>query len=84
MSGEGIYSTNGCTGWFDGTWKHCCDVHDIAYASGADKLVSDFELAKCVAETGNGWMAFIMLIAVVLFGWVFKKRQAPKLPVDEE
>ena len=63
--------THFCTGWFDGVWGACCALHDAAYASGADKVRSDLELALCVAKTGHGAMALVMLIGVSIFGWLF-------------
>lgn len=66
---------DGCTLWFDGVWRHCCDVHDIAYEIGADKAVADLELAVCVAKTGNAGMAFLMLLGLTLFGGIFHRRR---------
>lgn len=62
--------TDGCTCWFDGNWKHCCDFHDRRYANQrltryqADKL-----LYRCVAKKSKP-MALIMFIGVRLFGWI--------------
>ena len=55
--------SDGCTGWFDGTWRHCCEAHDAAGVS----LESNLELARCVAERSPG-MAAIMLIGTSTFG----------------
>lgn len=70
---------NGCTLWIDGwagsSWRHCCDLHDLAYLAGADKIQSDLELALCVAQTGHGAMALVMLVGVTLFGWLFYRRR---------
>lgn len=66
---------DGCTLWLDGVWRQCCDVHDLAYQAGADKVPADLELALCVAQTGHGAMALIMLAGVTLFGWIFYRRR---------
>lgn len=68
---------DGCTGWFDGNWRHCCDAHDIAWAQGADFFGSNIDLAVCVAQTGNPIVALIMLAGVTFIGWILyysKKR----------
>lgn len=69
---------DGCTLWFQGwgnsSWRHCCDVHDVNYAAGLDKISADLELAVCVAQTGHGWMALIMLAGVTAFGWLFYRK----------
>lgn len=79
MAGGGTTDlvTDGCTLWFDGAWRHCCDAHDLAYSQFADKLQSDLDLALCVAKTGHGAVALVMLAGVLLFGWLFypKKRR---------
>lgn len=69
-----IFESDGCTGWVDGVWRHCCDAHDLAYASGFDKFQADLALQECVAATGNPVMAFIMLVGVSLFGWIFYRK----------
>lgn len=65
---------DGCTLWFDGNWRHCCDVHDVAYTTSSGKLMADFDLAVCVAQTGHPGIALIMLAGVTLFGWIFYRR----------
>lgn len=70
---------DGCTLWFDGwaetSWRHCCDVHDIAYEIGAPKIEADLALAQCVASAGAGPMALIMLLGVTAFGWLFWRKR---------
>lgn len=70
---------DGCTLWWDewaGTsWRHCCDVHDLAYEVGLPKIPADLELASCVAQTGYGVMALVMLAGVTLLGWIFHRRR---------
>ena len=51
---------DGCTGWFDGNWRHCCDIHDYNYYILNDKFLSDIDLMVCVLQTGNGVMALLM------------------------
>lgn len=70
---------DGCTLWLQGwgqtSWRHCCDIHDGAYAGGAEKIGADLELALCVAQTGNGLMGLIMLAGVTIFGWLFYRHR---------
>lgn len=77
MAGSGTdrLVSDGCTLWFDGVWRACCDAHDVAYSAFADKVQSDLELALCVARTGHGAMALIMLAGVLAFGWLFYPRK---------
>lgn len=64
---------DGCTGWFDGSWRACCDLHDLAYAIGADKLQADWALFQCVLPH-SPINAVLMLAGVTLFGWIFYRR----------
>jgi hypothetical protein len=68
-----------CTLWFDRLWGvdfgHCCAAHDFAYLSGANRLLADAELAKCVAEAGLPFTGFLMGGATTALGWLFYKRQ---------
>lgn len=66
---------DGCTLWPDGDWVRCCNLHDLDYASGVDKITADLDLATCVAHTGHGIMALIMLAGVTLFGWLFYRKR---------
>lgn len=65
-----------CTGWFEGTWTHCCAAHDLSYANPAiDRLTADIELARCVAATSGGpIMGSVMFVGVALFGWFFRRK----------
>lgn len=74
-AGSGDPIGNGCTLWFDGVWRQCCDLHDLAYAAGTDKILADLDLARCVAQTGHGTMGLIMLAGVTFFGWLFYRRR---------
>lgn len=64
-------NVDGCTGFFDGVWRHCCDIHDIDYTLGVDKLFADLKLAACVADTGNPVIAIVMFLGVSIFGGFF-------------
>lgn len=70
---------DGCTLWLQGwgqtSWRHCCETHDVNYAAGMDKIAADLDLAVCVAQTGQGAMALIMLAGLTLFGWLFYRRR---------
>lgn len=68
---------NGCDdyldGWFNKSWKLCCDAHDVAYTKGGDllqKIQADIDLGVCVFKISpvNGT---IMLIGCSLFGGLF-------------
>jgi hypothetical protein len=65
------FNIGSCTLWWDGVWGKCCEVHDIAYASGLDKLQADIDLGLCVAQTGNLGMGIIMFLGVAIFGVLF-------------
>lgn len=69
MLSTSLPAGDGCTLWFDGVWRHCCDIHDAAYVAGGDKLAADWHLLSCVAETGNGPIAIVMFLGVTIFGW---------------
>lgn len=71
---------DGCTLWLQGTWRHCCEAHDIAYGAGFDKLQADLDLGLCVAQTGHPLMAIVMVLGVLLFGWLFWKPKRPAAP----
>lgn len=64
---------NGCDNWWDGTWKYCCDAHDIAYTQGGDllsRLAADFNLGACVWNESpvNG---VLMCLGTAAFGGLF-------------
>lgn len=68
---------NGCDFWFDGlpgmSWRHCCDLHDIAYSTGGTismRWEADFALMECVNNVA-GPMGVVMGVAVLAFGWLF-------------
>jgi len=68
---------NGCDSFPDGmfgvSWKHCCDVHDVAYSIGGSvsaRLAADIDLGLCVAKVA-GPIGIVMFIGVAGFGWLF-------------
>lgn len=70
-----------CTAWPDRAfgldWSHCCAAHDLAYETGAPRIAADLDLAACVsAATGWHWMAGLMFVGVLFFGWAFKARSS--------
>lgn len=75
--------SDGCTGWFDGTWVACCNLHDEAGVS----LESNLELARCVAEHSPA-MAAIMLIGTSTLGIGYAilrgRRKRKKWPETED
>ena len=60
-----------CTGWFEGTWAHCCKKHDDAYAASVDRLLADEALRACVDAAGHPVMALVMFVGVYVFGRFF-------------
>jgi hypothetical protein len=52
-------------------WECCCIVHDLRYWKGGtawQRFEADVSLMLCVAENGHRYWAFIMFVAVRLFG----------------
>lgn len=77
---------DGCTGWLDGWWRHCCAAHDQQYLDRADKIIADIDLFTCVATSGTVWwqhllsgaIAVTMFAGVSIFGWLFYKSRKNK------
>lgn len=83
-----IPKSDHCTGWFEGWWSHCCEIHDSQYANSINRYVSDVDLLKCVTNSYpevlmnspelavviSGAIAVIMFAGVRLFGWYFYKK----------
>lgn len=64
---------DGCTGWFDGFWRHCCDAHDKAGLEAVtvfDWWQASKDLEDCVAAAGAPLMGFIMAAGTAVFGLV--------------
>ena len=70
---------NYCTFFFEGTWSHCCEKHDVAYETQVDKKQADIDLYNCVREADPEvltWIvAALMLAGVSLFGSRFYKKK---------
>ena len=65
------FTTDGCTLFFDGSWKQCCIRHDEVYWNGGTRnmrLDADRELASCVERVSNGVVAQIVYGAVRVGG----------------
>ena len=65
-----IFTTDGCTRWFDDSWVACCIVHDISYWCGGseqDRKEADRELKQCVNSKMN-MMGNILYVGVKLGG----------------
>lgn len=81
----GDFQSDGCTMWFDGEYKSCCESHDQAYfkngGSWQARLQADNRLFVCVSKKGVGYAitAPIMWLGVRIFGspWfpIHKKRK---------
>lgn len=67
-----------CTLFIEGSWGHCCQVHDKAYETQVPKRQADLELYTCVKEaspSGLTWIiAALMFAGVSLFGRKFYKK----------
>ena len=57
------FTPNGCSLSPDGSWRHCCDEHDLAYYLGGPlrrKLRADWHLAGCIVRSvrarGEHWL----------------------------
>lgn len=65
-----IFTSDGCTGWFDDSWLACCVVHDISYWCGGseqDRKEADRELKQCVNKKLN-MMGSFMYVGVQMGG----------------
>lgn len=81
--------TDYCTHWLDRiyswSWSGCCKYHDLAYASGVDRLLADEALRDCVINSSHGWLAAaasimggVMFLGVRLFGNRYYRAAQPK------
>lgn len=64
---------NGCDTWFDGSWRACCDLHDVQFTNGGDLsefFRSNLELGQCVLQH-DPLNAVLMFTGVTLFGGLF-------------
>jgi hypothetical protein len=65
--------SDGCTMWFNGEYRKCCEEHDAAYFKSDGwhaRLQADNRLFKCVAKLGFGYsmVAPVMWLGVRIFG----------------
>ena len=61
-----------CTLWFEGSWAHCCAMHDRRYANKRlTRKQADELLFRCVKRKAGVVMAYTMYIGVRAFGWYF-------------
>src|SRR5437868_3732884 len=53
------FKSDGCTMWFNGEYRKCCEAHDAGYFTGAGnwraRLKADNKLFSCVANLGVGY-----------------------------
>lgn len=68
--------TDGCTYFIDGTWRHCGDSHDLAYASGTVSAQSHIGLGICVAQTTGGPLLGLLMALATLLWWLLRRRAA--------
>lgn len=66
--------TDGCTYFIDGTWRHCCDSHDAAYATNTVTLQSHIDLGICVAQTTGGPLLGLLMALATLLWWLLRHR----------
>jgi hypothetical protein len=66
--------SDGCTHWFDGTWRHCCEAHDLAYSVGAVTLQTHIDLGTCVVHAGGGLLMGIAMAVATAIWWAFRRR----------
>ena len=60
-----------CTFFPDMNFSHCCEAHDLAYASIDNKFISDIELFSCVLQSAPEGMGFMYgAISVIMFSGV--------------
>lgn len=79
---------DGCTFWFD-QWfgvdvRHCCDIHDQAFAVGrspVEFLRANLELLRCGLEAGVPVWAFPAFLGVMspvgAYLFFFGKKKTP-------
>ncbi|NHO67515.1 hypothetical protein G8770_18375 [Aestuariicella hydrocarbonica] len=100
------FTSDGCSAFPDGTpdqqqlWLSCCQLHDYAYWKGgayAEREASDLALRRCVAATGQHYIAELMLNGVRIggtpylptsfrwgYGWPFLRGYKPLSPKEIE
>jgi hypothetical protein len=66
---------DGCTGFFDGSWRHCCDAHDRAYELGTLTWRTHLELGQCVSQSEGGILIGLAMFLATLLWWLVKHRR---------
>lgn len=66
---------DGCTFWFDGDWRQCCEAHDQAYLDGTVTIATHFELGACVAQTSGGLTMGLAMCAATALWWILRGRR---------
>jgi len=57
------FTSDGCSMFPDGEWKHCCFAHDATYWVGGtqvERYEADLLIKKCIAQSGHPVIARIM------------------------
>jgi hypothetical protein len=65
------FTTDGCSLFPDGQWRHCCVAHDKQYWCGGtagQRAQADAILGACVAEASSPWMGGLMRLGVRVGG----------------
>ena len=80
------FTTDGCTGVFDGAWQACCIAHDYLYwwqPDGVSRGDADQMMAECISALGYNGVAGVMALGVGAFGWMFWNRGRRGVPGTE-
>jgi len=65
-----LFTTDGCTRWFDDSWTPCCVAHDMAYWCGGteeDRKESDQLLMQCTNQKRR-FLGYLLYASVRIFG----------------
>jgi hypothetical protein len=61
---------DGCTLWFDGVWRHCCEAHDQAYLDQSVTLMTHVDLGVCVVQASGNLTVGIGMAAATCLWWI--------------
>lgn len=62
----------GCTWWPDQDFGACCIQHDEIYRTRSlSRRAADRQLRQCITRHGHPVQAWVIWLAVRLFGWIF-------------
>lgn len=67
--------SDGCTYWIDGTWRKCCEIHDLAYSTGTVTLQSHLDLGACVSHSGGGVVMGVAMAVATTIWWQLMHRR---------